>query len=268
MCLLYFAAAYYRSSAREVKRHEAILRSHVFSRFNEALSGTSTIRAYNVGEHYRRELERLIDEMDTCYFMTFSNQCWLSTRLDIVGNTLALITALVVVTNHLKTNPSLSAVILSYVLQVTNMMQFIVKQLAQVENSMNSTERLVYYSNKLPSEATPDPDTLIKPAPSWPERGEIKFEGVQMRYREGLPLVLKGLDLHVRGGERVGIVGRTGAGKSSIMSCLFRMIELSSGQIEVDGNDVSKMDLYDLRSRLSIIPQGKSMEVFRPPSRV
>jgi len=261
VCLLYFAAGYYRSSAREVKRHEAILRSHVFSRFSEALSGTSTIRAYNVSEKYRHELEGLIDDMDTCYFMTFSNQSWLSTRLNVVGNTLALITVLVVVTNHLKINPSLSAVILTYVLQVINMLQFIVKQLAQVENSMNSTERLIYYSNELPSEATPAPDSLFKPAPDWPENGEIKFEGVQMRYRNGLPLVLKGVDLHVRGGERIGIVGRTGAGKSSIMSCLFRMIELSDGRIEVDGIDISKMELYDLRNRLSIIPQGKSMEI-------
>lgn len=262
MCLFYFVAAYYRSSAREVKRHESILRSHVFSHFSEALSGTSTIRAYNVGEQYRRKLEASIDDMNTCYFITFANQCWLSIRLNLIGNVLMLITTLLVTTNKARLNPSLGAVILNYVLQVVYQMQFLVKQLAQVENSMNSAERIIYYGNQLPSEIKPESDVLLKPAPSWPETGEIKFEGVQMRYREGLPLVLKSLTLNIRGGERIGIVGRTGAGKSSIISSLFRMVELSSGKIQIDGNDISRMRLHDLRSSLSIIPQGKLMKLF------
>ncbi|KAL3420415.1 ABC transporter [Phlyctema vagabunda] len=197
--------------------------------------------------------------MNTCYFITFANQCWLSIRLNLIGNVLMLITTLLVTTNNANLNPSLSAVILNYVLQVVYQMQFLVKQLAQVENSMNSAERIIYYGNQLPSEIEPAANVLLKPAPSWPEKGEIRFENVQMRYRDGLPLVLKGLNLDVRGGERIGIVGRTGAGKSSIISSLFRMVELSSGKIEIDGNDISKIGLHGLRSSLSIIPQDPTL---------
>lgn len=179
--------------------------------------------------------------------------------MDIIGNALALVTALLVVTSRLKVNPSTSAVVLSYVLQVVGMIQFMVKQLAEVENSMNSTERIIYYANELPIEGGSGADRSISLPPTWPEGGEIKFDGVEMRYRDGLPLVLKGLDLHVKAGERVGFVGRTGAGKSSIMSCLFRLVELSSGKIEIDGVDILKVGLHDLRSRMSIIPQGKPL---------
>lgn len=136
------------------------------------------------------------------------------------------------------------------------MIQFAIRQLAEVENSMNSTERILYYAEQIPSEILSDETSLVKPSPSWPEKGDINFVDVEMRYRDGLPLVLRGLSLNVTGGERVGVVGRTGAGKSSIMSCLFRLVELTAGRIEIDGVDVAKIALKDLRSRISIIPQG------------
>lgn len=121
---------------------------------------------------------------------------------------------------------------------------------------MNSTERLHYYGTYLEEEA---PLHTIEVPANWPEKGEILFNKVEMRYRENLPLVLKGLTMNVKGGERIGIVGRTGAGKSSIMSTLFRLVELSSGSIIIDGIDISKMGLHDLRSRLAIIPQDPTL---------
>jgi len=132
-------------------------------------------------------------------------------------------------------------------------------QLAEVENAMNSTERIQYYANELPSEIPTVSQNLIEPSSAWPEVGNITFDDVQMRYRPGLPLVLKGLSVEIKGGERVGIVGRTGAGKSSIMSCLFRLVEIDGGCIAVDGVDISKLSLHDLRSRLSIIPQDPTL---------
>ena len=214
-CFL-FAASYYRSSAREIKRHESVLRSTVFSRFSEALTGTATIRAYGLQESFKKELDEAIDAMDSAYFITFANQRWLSVRIDVIGNLLVFTTAILVVTSRFNVNPSTAGVVLSYILQVVGMMQFCIRQLAEVENAMNSTERIHFYGNELPSEGALH--TSVQPAPNWPAQGEIKFENVKMRYREGLPLVLKGLDLQVRGGERIGVVGRTGAGKSSIMS--------------------------------------------------
>jgi len=121
---------------------------------------------------------------------------------------------------------------------------------------MNSTERIHYYGTQLEEEA---PLHTIDVRPSWPESGEIIFDNVQMRYRAGLPLVLKGLTMHVRGGERIGVVGRTGAGKSSIMSTLFRLVELSGGSITIDGLNISTIGLHDLRSRLAIIPQDPTL---------
>jgi ABC-type multidrug transport system fused ATPase/permease subunit len=121
---------------------------------------------------------------------------------------------------------------------------------------MNAVERLRYYGTSLEEEA---PLHTVEVRPSWPEKGEIIFDNVEMRYRENLPLVLSGLTMHVRGGERIGIVGRTGAGKSSIMSTLFRLVEISGGSITIDGLNISTIGLADLRSKLSIIPQDPTL---------
>lgn len=252
-----FAANYYRSSAREVKRFEAVYRSNVFAKFSEGLSGTASIRAYGLQNMFIHQIREAIDEMNSAYYMTFSNQRWFSIRVDLIGVLVVFVTGTLVVTSRFNVNPSIAGLVLSYVLVLVQMLQFTVRQLAEMENGMNSTERLHYYGTQLEEEAPLKTDLQV--APSWPEKGEIIFQDVEMRYRPSLPLVLDGLNLHVRGGERIGIVGRTGAGKSSIMSTLFRLVELSSGFITIDGLDISKIGLHDLRSRLAIIPQDPTL---------
>jgi ATP-binding cassette, subfamily C (CFTR/MRP), member 1 len=239
-----------------MKRFEAVLRSTVFAKFSEGLSGTACIRAYGLQNRFIVDLRKSIDEMNSAYFLTFSNQRWLSVRLDIIGNLLVFTTGILVVSARFNVSPSISGLVLSYILSIVQMIQFTVRQLAEVENGMNATERLHYYGTELDEEA---PLHTIEVAKSWPEKGEIIFDNVQMRYREGLPLVLQGLSMHVQGGERIGIVGRTGAGKSSIMSTLFRLVEISSGSITIDGLNISKIGLADLRSRLAIIPQDPTL---------
>lgn len=256
LIIFLFAASYYRSSAREVKRHESVLRSVVFSRFSEAVVGVSTIRAYGLQDQFARQVRDAVDVMDSAYFLTFANQRWLSTRLDAIGNVLVFVVGILVVTSRFNVDPSIAGLVLSYILSVVQMIQFTVRQLAEVENNMNSTERIHYYGSNLEQEA---PLHTVEVRPTWPEKGEIVFEDVQMRYREGLPLVLQGLSMHVRGGERIGVVGRTGAGKSSIMSTLFRLVEISGGSITIDGVNISTIGLRDLRSRLSIIPQDPTL---------
>jgi ATP-binding cassette, subfamily C (CFTR/MRP), member 1 len=125
-----------------------------------------------------------------------------------------------------------------------------------LEIEMNAVERLDHYAHNLAVEA-PAILPSSRPPPDWPRAGCIKFEQVQLRYRPSLPLVLHGLSFEIGAGEKVGIVGRTGAGKSSIMVGLFRMVELSGGRISIDDVDISTIGLYDLRSRLAIIPQGR-----------
>ncbi|KAH7033322.1 ATP-binding cassette transporter protein YOR1-like protein [Microdochium trichocladiopsis] len=250
------ASSYYRSSAREVKRFESVLRSVVFAKFAEGLNGVASIRAYGLKDKFVDDLRVAIDEMNAAYYLTFSNQRWLSMRLDLIGNLLVFTTAILVVNSRFSVDPSIGGLVLSYILAIVQMIQFTVRQLAEVENGMNAVERILYYGNSLEEEA---PEHTVEVRPSWPEKGEIVFDNVEMRYRAGLPLVLQGLTMHIKGGERIGIVGRTGAGKSSIMSTLFRLVEISGGHITIDGLDISTLGLHDLRSRLAIIPQDPTL---------
>ena len=251
-----FSASYYRSSAREIKRHESVLRSEVFARFGEGVSGIASIRAYGLQDYFNNGIQKAVDQMNSAYYLTFSNQRWLSVRLDAIGNLLVFTTGILVVTSRFNVSPSTGGLVLSYILSIVQMIQFTVRQLAEVENAMVSTERLYYYGTELDEE----PPLHLKEVPeSWPQKGEIVFNEVQMRYRDGLPLVLKGLNLNVAGGERIGIVGRTGAGKSSIMSTLFRLVELSGGSISIDGINIAQVGLKDLRTRLAIIPQDPTL---------
>lgn len=251
-----FSAAYYRASAREIKRHESTQRSFVFAKFSEAVSGVATIRAYGLTKHFSESVRQAIDNMNAAYYITFANQRWLSIRLDVIGNTLVFVVGILVVTSRFQVNPSIGGLVLSYILSIVQMIQFTVRQLAEVENNMNATERVHYYATQLDQEA---PLKLKDVRDSWPEKGEVIFNNVEMRYRAGLPLVLQGLSLHVQAGERIGVVGRTGAGKSSIMTTLFRMVELSSGSITIDGINIAEVGLGDLRSRLAIIPQDPTL---------
>ena len=251
-----FSASYYRSSARDVKRHESVLRSEVFARFSEAVSGTASIRAYGLQDYFLKGIHKSVDQMNSAYYLTFSNQRWLSVRLDAIGNLLVFTTGILVVTSRFNVPPSISGLVLSYILAIVQMIQFTVRQLAEVENNMVSTERLYYYGTELDEE----PPLHLKDVPeSWPNKGKIVFNDVHMCYRNGLPLVLQGLNMTVEGGERIGIVGRTGAGKSSIMSTLFRLVELSSGAISIDGINIAQVGLKDLRTRLAIIPQDPTL---------
>lgn len=128
--LFLFAASYYRSSARELKRYEAVLRSNVFARFSEALAGVACIRAYGLQNHFMLNLRDAIDEMNSAYFLTFSNQRWLSVRLDAIGNMLVFTTGILVVTSRFNVNPSIAGLVLSYILSIVQMIQFTVRQLA------------------------------------------------------------------------------------------------------------------------------------------
>ena len=250
-----FSAGYYRASARELKRHEALLRSVVFSRFGEGVTGLSTISAYGLQQVFGRALAEALDSMDGAYFLTYANQRWLAVRLDAVGSLLVFTTGILVVTSRFSVNPSIGGLVLSYILTVVQMIQFAVRQLAEIENNMNSTERIHEYGaleQEAPLHLGPVPDT-------WPSAGAIDFSNVHMRYRPGLPLVLTGLTMHIPAGERIGIVGRTGAGKSSILSTLFRLVELADGAIAIDGIDIARVGLHDLRSRLAIIPQDPTL---------
>ncbi|KAI0255115.1 ABC transporter [Lactifluus subvellereus] len=252
------AAAFYRASAREMKRLDAILRSSLYSHFSESLSGIATIRAYKVGDRFLRENRDRVNIENRAYWMTCSNQRWLGIRLDFLGILLTLTVAMLAVGTRFSVSPAQTGLTLSYILSIQQAFGWMVRQLSEVENNMNSVERIVYYACDLEQEP-PHEIPGEKPAAPWPSEGKLEIKEAVLRYRPELPLVLKGLSMSVEGGEKIGIVGRTGAGKSSIMVALFRIVELVSGSISIDGVDISKLGLDDVRNAVSIIPQDATL---------
>ncbi|KAG6817160.1 hypothetical protein H0H87_012121 [Tephrocybe sp. NHM501043] len=253
--LLYvYAAAFYRASARELKRLDAVLRSSLYSHFSESLSGLATIRAYGETERFRLDNETRVDVENRAYWLTVTNQRWLGIRLDFLGALLTFIVALLAVGTRFTISPAQTGLVLSYILSVQQAFGWLVRQSAEVENNMNSVERIVHYATAVEQEA-PHEVPATKPPKEWPAHGSVELKDVVLSYRPELPPVLKGLSMTVGAGEKIGIVGRTGAGKSSIMTALYRLVELTRGSITIDGVDISKVGLSDLRSGLAIIPQ-------------
>jgi ABC-type multidrug transport system fused ATPase/permease subunit len=250
----YYAALYYRASARELKRLDALLRSSLYSHFSESLSGLTTIRAYGELDRFCLENIQLTDVENRAYWLTVVNQRWLAIRLDFLGSLLTLAVSLLTVGIRFSIFPGQTGVTLSYILLVQQSFTWMVRQVAEVENNMNSVERVVHYAKEVEQEAAHE--VKDSPAPAdWPSRGEIVMKDVVMRYRPELPPVLKGLSMSLSPGEKIGVIGRTGAGKSSIMTVIYRMVELASGSISIDGVDISTVGLAQLRKGLSIIPQ-------------
>ncbi|KAI9467371.1 ABC transporter [Lactarius psammicola] len=252
------ASAFYRASAREMKRLDAILRSSLYSHFSETLSGIATIRAYGEEDRFLNENRDRVNIENRAYWMTVTNQRWLGIRLDFLGTLLTLFVATLTVGMRFSISPAQTGLTLTYVLFVQQALDWMARLLAEVENNMNSVERIVYYARDLEQESPHEiPDT--KPPAPWPINGKLEINEAVLKYRPDLPLVLKGLSMSIEGGEKIGIVGRTGAGKSSIMVALFRMVELESGSISIDGVDISKLGLNDVRNAISIIPQDSTL---------
>mmetsp|Transcript_5884 Transcript_5884/g.7152 ORF Transcript_5884/g.7152 Transcript_5884/m.7152 type:complete len:1359 (-) Transcript_5884:1928-6004(-) len=249
-----FMISYYQESSREVKRLESVQRSFVYSIFGEILGGMDTLKIYQVEDIFNKRLSELIDKMNEAYFISITNQRWLGIHLTLIASIFALIITILCVQSVFNINASSVGLLLSYILQITTQLVQLMRSITRVENEMNSMERINDYAVNLVQEA---PYQIIEttPEPEWPSKGEIRFENVSLRYREGLPSVLNNLTFKIQPNEKIGICGRTGAGKSSIMTCMFRLNELQQGKICIDDIDISSLGLHELRSKLSIIPQ-------------
>ncbi|KAH9796196.1 ABC transporter C family member 2 [Citrus sinensis] len=259
LILFYAAYLYYQSTAREVKRLDSITRSPVYAQFGEALNGLSTIRAFKAYDRMAKINGKSMDNNIRFTLANTSSNRWLTIRLETLGGIMIwLIATFAVMQNGRAENQvafaSTMGLLLSYTLNITNLLSGVLRQASRAENSLNAVERVGTYID-LPSEA-PGMVESNRPPPAWPSSGSIKFEDVVLRYRPELPPVLHGLSFTVSPSEKVGIVGRTGAGKSSMLNALFRIVELERGEISIDGCDVSKFGLTDLRKVLSIIPQS------------
>ena len=182
-------------------------------------------------------------------------------RVDNVANLMILFSALFCVMQRDSMEPGLAALAITYALNIIGSTAWTVTMACSLENDCVSLERIFEYSRLTP-EAKWDSDEPSEELVTWPSKGSIEFRHYQTRYREGLDLVLKGIDLTIEPQEKVGICGRTGAGKSSLTLSLFRIIEAVEGNVLIDGINVSKLGLHELRSKLAIIPQVNITNIF------
>ncbi|KAM7505798.1 hypothetical protein LguiB_004702 [Lonicera macranthoides] len=259
LILFYAAYLYFQSTSREVKRLDSITRSPVYAQFGEALNGLSTIRAYKAYDRMANINGKSMDNNIRFTLVNISSNRWLTIRLETLGGLMIWLTAtFAVMQNERAANQvafaSTMGLLLSYSLNITNLLSNVLRTASRAENSLNSVERVSTYID-LPFEA-PLIIESNRPPLGWPSSGIIKFEEVVMRYRPELPPVLHGLSFTVFPSEKVGIVGRTGAGKSSMLNALFRIVEMERGKILIDDCDISLFGLTDLRKVLSIIPQS------------
>ncbi|KAJ2500948.1 hypothetical protein GGH96_002362 [Coemansia sp. RSA 1972] len=251
----YLQQRYLRSS-RELRRLDSTTRSPIFAHFQESIGGVPTIRAYNQQPRFVYENESRVGLNMRAYYTYLSLNRWLSLRLEMLGNTILLGTTLLAIGSVQYFgygDAGLVGLAATYALDFTSTINWSVRSYTEVENSMIQLERINEYA-ELPSEA-PEVIEDRRPAASWPKQGMVEFKDYSMRYREELDLVLKGLSFRVQPNQKVGIVGRTSAGKSSLTLALFRIIEAAGGQILIDGEDIAKYGLFDVRSKPSIIPQ-------------
>lgn len=258
----YLLQRFYNRTSLEMKRLDAVSKSPIYAHFSETLGGLSTIRAYNKGRQFNDENFNKIDMNLRAYYGFIATNRWFSLYLEVVGSVLIFATALFAVIQKGATSPSNVGVALTYALTVTSILGFTVRSITEVEAQMNAVERMEYYANQLPQEApakldeppAKDDGSTVDPQ-TWPKTGKVEIKNLQMRYREHLELVLKGLNVTFEAGEKVGIVGRTGAGKSSLMIVLLRLVEPCGGSILIDGVDISTIGLDLLRTKVTIIPQ-------------
>ena len=248
-CVAVYISMLYLRGAREVRRLESNAKSPVFEQFGSLLSGVGTVRAFDKTEEYIRRMFLKIDTHTNGLWHIWLFNRWMGFRLNLVGAAFAIVLAAIIVGRD-SIDASLAGFALAFSLQYTSSIIWTLRGYSNLELDMNATERIIEYSRL----DTEDQGGNEPPA-AWPTEGKLELDGVVAGYAPDLPPVLKGLSFVVEKNQRVGVVGRTGAGKSSLTLAIFRFLEAREGSILIDNVDISKINLHDLRSRLAIIPQ-------------
>ncbi|KAM9277928.1 multidrug resistance-associated protein 1-like [Cariama cristata] len=243
---------YYIASSRQIRRLAGASHSPVISHFSETLVGRSTIRAFGHQERFIRKSNDVVYENLVYFYNNVISNRWLSVRLEFLGNLMVFFAALFVVLAGNTVSSSTVGLSISYALNIIQSLNFWVRKACEIETNAVSIERVCEYA-KMDKEG---PWIMSKRPPvGWPDRGIIEFVNYKAQYRKDLGLALNDVSFQTQSKEKVGIVGRTGAGKSTLTNCLFRVLEGSEGKIIIDGIDISTIGLHDLRGNLNIIPQ-------------
>ncbi|KAK0126528.1 hypothetical protein ONS95_008123 [Cadophora gregata] len=239
----------YIRGARSIKRLESIQKSPMISHFTASLQGLSTIRAFANTEAFESRMNNLIDSFTSATWHNWLFNTWVGFRMAMTGSVFStLVAAFVVSTSGI--DAALGGFALAFAMNYRRTVNVTLRLVAATELDMNAAERIFEYSNL----NVEDHGGMAVRA-SWPEKGGLEVKDLEVGYAEGLPNILKGLTFHAESNQRIGVVGRTGAGKSTLSLALFRFLEARAGTIVIDGVDISKVKLHDLRTRLAIIPQ-------------
>lgn len=253
----YVIGLLYISLSRDLNRYESISKSPIHQHFSESLSGIATIRAYGVESRFMRQNITKIDANNKPFFYVWVANRWLSVRIDMAGAMVTFISGIFVLLSINKLDAGLAGLSLSYAIAFSESALWIVRLYSIIEMNMNSVERLQEYFEIDQEPPHKIPET--EPRKSWPESGEIDVRDVSLRYAPNLPRVIKNISFHVGARNKVGIVGRTGAGKSTIITAFFRFLDPETGSIFIDGVDICKIGLKNLRQALTIIPQDPTL---------
>jgi ATP-binding cassette subfamily C (CFTR/MRP) protein 1 len=198
----------YRETSRELKRLEAIARSPLFAHFSETLTGLATIRAYRAQNTFIEGNEARMNGNNRSYYCLVLTQRWLSLRVETIGAIISFFAAIIVIIQRDSLDAGKAGVSLTYAISVTGLLNWVVRQTVEAENAMNSVERGKFYTDQIEQEAARETAEDKELPASWPKQGAIQFKNLEVRYRNNLPLVLHGISVDIKGGERVGIVGR------------------------------------------------------------
>uniref|UniRef100_A0A4W6BWQ9 ABC-type glutathione-S-conjugate transporter n=1 Tax=Lates calcarifer TaxID=8187 RepID=A0A4W6BWQ9_LATCA len=235
--VFYFSTVGYRAStvatSCQLRRLEAVSRSPIYTHFNETVQGASVIRAFGEQSRFILQANERVDFNQTSYFPRFVATRWLAVNLEFVGNGVVLAAAILSVMGKSTLSPGIVGLAVSHSLQVTGILSWIVRSWTDVENNIVSVERVNEYAETAKEASWTIEGSSLPTA--WPQKGTIEFQDYGLQYRKGLELALKGITLHIREREKVGIVGRTGAGKSSLALGIFRILEAAKGKIFIDG---------------------------------
>lgn len=227
------------------------------SKLGEGLKGRSTLISCGRVPYFQEQLYSSINQINSFHFIQFAATAWVEIRSSLTSFVLSLCIGILVIDQRFDLSPSLSLFVILTCTQFANYMTELFQIVPKIQNGMNAFQRLIHYREFLPNEGSRVVEGSV--GASWPLDGSIHVTDAVMRYRPGLPMALKGLNLRVESGQKIGVVGRTGAGKSSLLSMLLRTVPLESGTVQISGVDTATMGLHTLRKAIAVIPQDPTL---------